>query len=294
MFSPSDPETEARMLKARDHAVFAFAAHPVDERIVWGWRGRTLGCTVDADDRHAWLRILSAPEGKGHGKIWDGTVLASQQIPASVRRPRLIGSYDWHEASHEYRAEFTEYITSHVCSPDPWLRRELELPPEWWTSLRTSFAAISEVETDRETLSQEYLTRALPQFLEAPDLHTVPALWTTAHGDCHWANLTLDGPIMLDWEGWGRAPTGYDAAMLAVYTITAPRTQARLRTELAGLFDTPEGRFAELTVLAELIQTTSRGDNLDMEAALRERARELLHRQHRSSSVDHPEPGPQR
>jgi hypothetical protein len=46
--------------------------------------------------------------------------------------------------------------------------------------------------------------------------------------------------------------------------------------ELSGLLDTAEGRLAELTVLAELIQTTTRGDNLDMLPTLRERARELL------------------
>ena len=276
MFSPSDSETETWMLKARDDAAFAFGVLPVDENVVWGWRGRTVGCEVDAGEQHAWLRVISAPAGKGRGKLWDGTVLAARQIPASVRRPRLIGFHDWSSASHDYRAELTEFVVSPVCSPDPWLRRELDLPREWWTSLRTSLSAISQVRTDRETLRQEYLTRALPQYLEAPNLPTVPARWTTAHGDCHWANLTADGPIILDWEGWGRAPACYDAAMLAVYSITAPQTTKRLREELSGLLDTPEGRFAELTVLAELIQTTTRGDNLDMLAALRERAQDLL------------------
>lgn len=276
MFSPSDSDAETRMLRALDNAAFAFAVHLLGERTVWGWRGRTLGCKVDAGNGHAWLRVMSAPAGKGHGKLWDGTVLASRQMPTSVQRPGLIGYHDWSDTGHDYRAELTDFVSSTVCSPDPWLRSELDLPPEWWASLRASLAAISAVKTDRETLSQEYLTRALPQYLEAPNLPTIPARWTTAHGDCHWANLTLDGPAMLDWEGWGRAPASYDAAMLAVYTIPVPQTAKRLRTELSGLLDTPGGRFAEVTVLAELIQTTSRGDNIDMLPALRERARDLV------------------
>jgi len=276
MFSPSDSETEARMLKSRDDAAFAFGVQPLDGTTVWGWRARTVGCEVDAGEHHAWLRVISAPSGKGCGKLWDGTVLASQRIPASVRRPRLIGYHDWSDSANDYRAELTEFVASAVCSPDPWLRRELDLPPEWWASLRTSLSAINEVETGRETLRQEYLTRALPQYLDAPDLPTVPARWGTAHGDCHWANLTTAGPIMLDWEGWGRAPACYDAAMLAVHSITAPQTARRLREELSSLLDTAEGRFAELTVLAELIQTTTRGDSLDMLPTLRQRGRELL------------------
>jgi hypothetical protein len=264
------------MLKARDDAASAFDARSTGERVVWGWHGRTIGCQVDAGDHHAWLRVISAPEGKGTGKLWDGTVLAFQQIPASVRRPELLGYQDWPHAGYDYRAELTEFVTSPVCSSEPWLRRELDLPSAWWASLRTSLAAISEVETGRETLRQEYLSRALPQFLNAPNMPTVPARWTTAHGDCHWSNLTLDGPIMLDWEGWGRAPACYDAALLATYTIPAPQTAKRLREELSSLLETPEGRFAELVVLAELIQTTTRGDNLDMLTALRERARDVL------------------
>lgn len=55
-----------------------------------------------------------------------------------------------------------------------------------------------------------------------------------------------------------------------------PETEARVRTAFASTLATPEGRFAELAVLAELIQTTTRGDNLDAAASLRDRSRQLL------------------
>jgi Phosphotransferase enzyme family len=276
MFSPPDPQTETRMLEARDFAAFGFAVHPATGRIVWGWRGRTVGCEVGTEQGRAWLRVQTAPLGKGNGRIWDGTLTASQLIPASVRRPKLLAWHDWTQGLFDYRAELTEFADSPVCSSDPFLRGELDLPDEWWRSLRVSLTAISGVETDRVTLSQGYLDRALPTYLEAPSLPTVPARWATVHGDCHWANLTMDGPVLLDWEGWGLAPSGYDAALLATYSVFSPNTETRVRSELAAILDTPEGRFAELTVLAELIQTTTRGDNLDEEHTLRERARHLL------------------
>jgi hypothetical protein len=276
MFSPPDSQTEARMLEARDFAAFGFAVHLANDRAVWGWHGRTVGCEVSSGTGRAWLRVQAAPLGKGSGRIWDGTLTASQVIPASVRRPRLLGWHDWSQGTFDYRAELTMFETSPVCSADPFLREELDLPDEWWRSLRVSLAAISDVETDLVTLSQRYLDRALPAYLEAPNLPTVPAHWATAHGDCHWANLTTDGPVLLDWEGWGRAPLGYDAALLATHSMFAPETEARVRTEFAATLDTPEGRFAELTVLAELIQTTTRGDNLDAAHELRDRARRLL------------------
>ncbi|MFE1876426.1 hypothetical protein ACFW9N_37130 [Streptomyces sp. NPDC059496] len=36
------------------------------------------------------------------------------------------------------------------------------------------------------------------------------------------------GPHILDWEGWGRAPYGYDAATLYMYALFTPETAARI------------------------------------------------------------------
>ncbi|MFH8407183.1 phosphotransferase [Streptomyces sp. NPDC018019] len=63
--------------------------------------------------------------------------------------------------------------------------------------------------------------------------------WATAHGDLHFANLTADGPVILDWEGWGIAPYGYDAALLYVYSLLVPATAARIKQEFADVLDSP-------------------------------------------------------
>ncbi|GAB7180196.1 hypothetical protein ATKI12_0027 [Kitasatospora sp. Ki12] len=115
---------------------------------------------------------------------------------------------------------------------------------------------------------QEYLDRAMPQYLGIP-IDTKVTAWTTAHGDLHWANLTGPTLTVLDWEGWGTAPAGYDAALLYAYSLLVPETAAEVRRRLAHVLTTPAGRFAGLVVITELLQTTTRGDNLELEGPLR-------------------------
>ncbi|MFD9537016.1 hypothetical protein [Streptomyces sp. NPDC060010] len=64
------------------------------------------------------------------------------------------------------------------------------------------------------------------------------------------------GPHILDWEGWGRAPYGYDAATLYVYALLVPETAARIRTQLTPVLDRPEARTGLLTVCAQVYNGT--------------------------------------
>ncbi|MFG2557103.1 hypothetical protein [Streptomyces sp. NPDC048581] len=50
--------------------------------------------------------------------------------------------------------------------------------------------------------------------------------WTTAHGDLHTANITAGTPYPLDWEGFGMALVGYDAATLPAYSLLVPALRA--------------------------------------------------------------------
>ncbi|MGW1503353.1 hypothetical protein ACWCQW_33215 [Streptomyces mirabilis] len=79
---------------------------------------------------------------------------------------------------------------------------------------------------ERVAVRQQYMERAIPESVGIP----APAVscWTTAHADVHGANLTE--PLrLLDWEGWGRAPEGFDAATLYAYSLRQPDTVAHVR-----------------------------------------------------------------
>ncbi|MFJ5064682.1 hypothetical protein ACIP96_35370 [Streptomyces nigra] len=118
------------------------------------------------------------------------------------------------------------------------------------------------------------MERAIPEFVGIP----APAVscWTTAHADVHWATLTE--PLrLLDWEGWGRAPEGYDAATLYAYTLLQSDTAACVRT-VFPILGSRAGVAAEATMCAQLLQTVARGDNLVLKERLRDWAEELRRR----------------
>ncbi|WP_234434965.1 MULTISPECIES: hypothetical protein [Streptomyces] len=225
-----------------------------------------------------WLRLVSAPSGRAGGKLWEGPLEADRRMPSAVPRPRLVERQSWNDGEYGYLAELYELVTATtITAHEPALRTEPDLDGGWWDSLSNALDSIAAVPSDRVAVRQEYLDRAMPQFLGVPVDSTVH-VWATAHGDLHWANLTGPSLTILDWEGWGAAPAGYDAALLHAYSLLVPTTAAQIRSHLGHILDTPSGLFAELVVITELLQTTTRGDNLDLEAPLRAHLGHLLDR----------------
>ncbi|MGW0731841.1 hypothetical protein [Streptomyces sp. NPDC002851] len=140
-------------------------------------------------------------------------------------------------------------------SPSPVLDADPDLPESWWNDLGRVLTALAAVTTDRVAVREEYIRRAVPEFTG----HTVDTIkWSTTHGDFHWANLTGPEFLILDWEGWGTAPVGFDAALLHTYALRAPDTAARVRQTLAPILDDPAVRVAELTVCAQVLQAADR------------------------------------
>lgn len=84
-----------------------------------------------------------------------------------------------------------------------------------------SLAALAEHQTERVGVRQDHLTRRINQVF--PDeVDTTVEEWVTAHTDLHWGNLTAPDCYLLDWEDWGAAPRGYDAAVLWGFSYRFP------------------------------------------------------------------------
>ncbi|WP_330347694.1 hypothetical protein [Streptomyces sp. NBC_00582] len=266
------------MRTAHGHACAALGTRPEpDADETWGWRGRTLSLPVIAANGPAWLRVGCAPSGEINATFWNGSVAAQQAIPESVPRPRLRVVHDWNDEQWTYRAELYERVTARPASPASALTTAPDLPSTWWRAVRAVLHDIAPVPTDRFTVHEPFLKRAMPQFLGTP-IDTTPPSWSTAHGDFHWANLCAPELRIFDWEGWGLAPTGYDAAVLHSYSLLIPSVAACVRREMKDVLNTPDGRFAELAVITQILHSTTHGDNLDLAEPLRRRAEHLLGR----------------
>ncbi|MFC9816099.1 hypothetical protein ACFVJM_29030 [Streptomyces virginiae] len=268
MFETPTPATADRMLAAQQHAAEQFGLRATGRR-VWGYRGRTLS---GAAGPH-WLRVVCAEAGTEGGKLWNGPS-TSRTLPVSVPRPDLFRIRDWTTDGYAYRAELYALAPDPMVSPRPVLDEDPGLPETWWKEMTAALDALADVPppTDREAVREEYLRRVIPQFTG----HQADAAitWSTAHGDLHYGNVTR-GPHILDWEGWGSAPYGYDAATLYLYALLVPDTAARIRAELAPVLDRPEARTGVLTVCAQVLQAQ---DRIDFYAELADPVRELLAR----------------
>lgn len=276
---PGNPDVVARMRTAHAQARAAMDIQPAaNTHEAWGWHGRTLSRLVTTGHGPAWLRVACAPIGHVAATFWDGSIDAEKAIPASVPRPRLRRWHDWNDQYWEYRAELYDHVIARPAATSPVLTAVPDLPAPWWTALRAALQDIASVRTSRRTIHQSFLDHTMPRLLGTPIDTTALRPWATAHGDFHFANISAPTLHLFDFEGWGLAPPGYDAATLHSYSLLAPSIAARIRTELADILDTPSGRYAELVAITELLHATTCGDHLTLAEPLRRRASHLLGR----------------
>ncbi|WP_289851334.1 transposase [Actinoallomurus purpureus] len=81
---------------------------------------------------------------------------------------------------------------------------------------------------------------------------------------------------VLDWEMWGRAPYGYDAATLYCHTLLQADVAQTVHDTFADMLDTPEGTRTQLFVITRMLFRADRGDYDDLVIPLHRHARSLL------------------
>jgi hypothetical protein len=216
----------------------------------YGFNERTIGCTVRYGRRGGWLRVVTTDPGWTDNPLWRGNAKAN--AIQGVAKPRLIASREWLVGCElAVRAELFTLAPSPTCSalvtPSP----GLELPERWWNDLRRSLDALASWPTEPSELDQDAFMNEQLIFFGA---HCGPITrWSTAHGDLHWANLTAPEFCLLDWEGWGPAPAGYDAALLYCSSLLQPALARRVRDVFADLLEGQEGSQALLCAAAKTL-----------------------------------------
>ncbi|MFJ6783834.1 hypothetical protein [Streptomyces yangpuensis] len=207
-------------------------------------------------DRGTWVRI----ERRGLDRIGvqggDGT--ASAEALRGIAKPAWLAGFAWRDETEPvmWRADETELLPgapagSAVVAEDP------KVTEEWWASLNASLDALAEQHTNRiatpdtETLTQELVTGTVHSVF--PGVDTAVVEWRPAHADLNWANVTAPAFCLFDWEDWGMAPRGLDAANLWGASLTVPNLADRVRSERRNDLESRDGKLMLLLVAAKIL-----------------------------------------
>lgn len=253
MITESRPDVDA----ALDHAARHLGVTLAGERR-HGWGRKSSGCeAVLADGSVAWLRAGYADPSVVDIHVWSGP-LEAPQIPG-INRPAVLRHYDWVDAGLIWRALLMRRACS-AASTTPDLKTALPVTAQWLGNLRRSLVALAGVSTPRVTVKPRLVDYRINQIF-GPGIDGRVERWMVSHGDLHWANVGWPDPIILDWEHWGRAPAGMDAAALMVLAGHQPKVAAAVAETFADLLRTRDGLIATLYVCADLIDMMQRYDH---------------------------------
>lgn len=214
---------------------------------------RSVGARTDRD---TWVRI----ERRGLDRIGvhggDGT--ASAEALYGIAKPAWFAGVAWRDDADPvmWRADETGLLPgapvgSAVVSKAP------KLSEEWWASLNASLEALAAQHTNRiatpdtETLTQELVTDTIHSVF--PGVDTAVADWRPAHADLNWANVTVPVFCLFDWEDWGMAPRGLDAANLWGASLAVSALADRVRSERRDDLTSRDGKLMMLFVAAKIL-----------------------------------------
>lgn len=232
-----------------------------------GWQGRSLGAQAHCGSARCWLRVRGAPRRQANGLKWTGEEDA--RIIKGIRRPQLLESADWCMDEFAWRANLLEFIDEPPCSPTPDLQTSGTELGGVIRRLRVSLDRLADQPTQRISVRQNLIDRRLAEFYPGADSSV--RVWCTTHGDMHWGNVTMPGAVILDWEGWGRAPAGMDAAFLLCYAGSDLSAVKTVWSVFGDVLSTPDGRLSRLFAAAELRRMIRlHGDHPHLEKHLRE------------------------
>lgn len=235
---------------------------------------RSLGARTD---RGTWVRIERRRMEKIGGQGWNGTECAA--VLEGVAQPRWHRAVVWRQpdGAAMWRADETDLlpgapIGTSVLATDP------GLPDAWWQALNASLDVLAAHRTSRVatpdtvTITQQGVTEAVRRFL--PDgIDTTVSQWRPAHADLNWANMTGPEFCLFDWEDWGMAPRGLDAASLWGNSLAVPALAERVRQERRRDLESRDGKLMTLFVCAKILAPDAHPEDPRLEPARRTTAR---------------------
>ena len=211
--------------------------------------------------RGTWVRIELRGVERLDGQGWGTEATA---VFNGVVAPGWLAGLSWTDPQRTavWRADETALI------PDPPIGRATaaaDLPDPWWAAFNASLDALSAQPTTRratpdcEPVTQERITSVIDAVFPG-QVDTAIDEWAPAHADLNWANLTAPNCWILDWEDFGLAPRGLDAACLWSTSLAVPPLAARIRHDRGPDLFSHTGRIMALYYCARRIALNEQDD----------------------------------
>ncbi|MGB9369248.1 MAG: hypothetical protein WCE79_24880 [Xanthobacteraceae bacterium] len=229
--------------------------------------------TVAPDGTRSWVKVSAL---RGTPSHWERECELSPVV-VGVPRPRLIAHRAWVTDDRQWLALQTTLSKSPVVEHSHWAgTRASRVGDPWITQLRMALAAVAGLRTQRRLVTPDAVAETIRRQF-GPDVPQTADRWTVAHGDLSWSNITTPDLELLDWESWGLAPHGFDAAKLVAFSCASPALVTRLERAFADVLATPSGKVARLFVLASILGQMDNGWlNPDYRDSIEAMARRVL------------------
>lgn len=211
-----------------------------------------------ATDRGTWIRLEARPFSKLTGQ--GSGVAGTATLPRTVAKPEWYQGLSWQAPEQRvlWRADETELVTALPIKPGGVLSNDPGLAQPWWATLGRSLGALAAQTTTRVAtphtvpISQQRVTNAIERVFPGR-VETTVTEWVPAHADLAWVNLTAPECWLLDWEDWGMAPRGWDAATLWGNSLAVPALAERVQREFQADLRSRSGLVSQLFFCAEII-----------------------------------------
>lgn len=222
-----------------------------------GYLGKSRGATVRAaDGALCWLKVTGIT---GSAAQWQR---AGEEAAGQIRgvpRPAILRIVDWSADGVQWRALLMSLAPSYTAAPTPNDCPEPKaISDAWIGDLKASVEALGRLPAFRRKFNPDWVRTLLADRFNL-DAQIQVEEWRTAHGDMQWSNLTAPKLMLLDWEAWGAAPRGYDAARLIAFSCASAELVERLRAAFAEELGTPSGRVTQLLICAEMLVAVENG-----------------------------------
>jgi hypothetical protein len=211
-----------------------------------------------ATDRGTWVRIEMRRVEKMAGQDFNGPAAAA--LLTGIAKPAWHTGLAWAEPETGvlWRADETDLVTAAPIKPGGILTTDPQLSASWWSTLDASLDALAAATTTRiATPHTSPITQARVEdtirTVFGEDLDTTIQRWVPAHADFAWANLTGPDCWILDWEDWGLAPCGLDAAMLWAASLAVPGLAEQVHQHRHRDLDSRDGQLMMLFTAAGIV-----------------------------------------